>query len=87
MDNSLIHADIFFLITSVAVIIITVLVVIVSVYVFIILSNVRHISNKARIEANFWADEMSTLRRRLHTNRYGVVGVARFIRRIFTRYY
>jgi len=59
--NTLIHADIFFFVTTIAVVILTVLLSVISWYVFKILQDIKHISAKAREAAETLEDGLKTL--------------------------
>lgn len=86
MNTSLVHADIFFFVTTVAVAVLTILVIIAWIYIIRILANIRAITDKARIEGEFLLDEVRELRERLNRNRFGIVALYDFIRHVVGRW-
>jgi hypothetical protein len=84
--NTLIHADIFFFVTTVSVALLTILVVIAWIYVMKILANVREISDKAKVEGGLLLNEVRTLREDLHEKRFKIVSLVFFIRRLIRKY-
>ena len=59
-------ADIFFFITTIAVVILTILLAILIIYIIKISSDVKHISAKAKTEADLISQDLSDLRRNLN---------------------
>lgn len=60
-------SDVFFLITSLAVIVLTVIISVLLVYVFIIMRNVRGVVEKVKEESDLLLDDVRELRVRLKT--------------------
>ena len=81
------HADIFFFVTTIAVVFISILAVIALYYAIRILKDIDEVSKKAKVEANEIIDDMHVLRSKIKTRRImtaGLIGLAvRFFKRIF----
>jgi len=60
--DTLIHADIFFFITAIAVVVVGVVFGIAGVYIILILRSVRKIVRRAEQETSLWQDEFAVLR-------------------------
>ena len=60
--NSFIQADIFFFITSIAVVLISILLIVIFYYAIKILRDIKHISYLAREESDIISEELSNLR-------------------------
>lgn len=60
--SSLIHADIFFFITTIAVIFMSILLIIVLIFVILILKNLRKLSQTVLSEADLIAEDIDALR-------------------------
>ncbi|MBU6231293.1 hypothetical protein KGP36_01390 [Patescibacteria group bacterium] len=84
---SLIHADIFFFVTTVCVVLLTVLCSILFIYLFRFLATLRAIADKAKSEGDFILDEVHELVQRIERRRFGFRALFRFFRRIVQRYY
>lgn len=67
MDNTLIHANIFFFITTIAVILFTILIVIILVYVVGIVRSFSYIAKRLQKESDQVADDIAELRERVKT--------------------
>lgn len=63
----LIHADVFFFITSIAVIVVTAVLVVLLVYLVRIVRDVKYISRKAKTETDLLAEDVGDLRKGLRT--------------------
>jgi hypothetical protein len=61
--QSLIHADIFFFITSVAVIIVTLLMAVALVYAIKILRDVKHVTTEVKAQSRVWLSDIDEMRR------------------------
>ncbi|MFA6432596.1 MAG: hypothetical protein WCV82_02150 [Candidatus Paceibacterota bacterium] len=85
--NTLIHADIFFFVSTICFAVLTVLFVIGWIYGIRILANIYAVSSKARLEAEFLIAELGDIRQRIHEQTFGPRTLFRFIRRVFSRYY
>jgi len=84
--TSVIQSDIFFFVTTIAVLVFTVMGIVLFVYAMKIVSNVRHLSEKTRIEGDFLLDQMSKAREKIKAGTFGFRSLSRIIRRIITRY-
>ncbi len=62
MDTTLIHADIFFFITSISVVVLTVLFIVAMVYIIRILKNASQLSDTIKREGEYIAEDISDLR-------------------------
>ena len=72
--ETLIHADIFFFITSVAVGILSAVLIIIAVYVVRIMNDIKHISTIARDQADALKQDIEDLREQLKQNeRWGLL--------------
>ncbi len=85
--NTLIHADIFFFVTTICVAVLTILIIVAWIYVIRILANVRSLTEKARVEGEFIIEEVGRLREKIHNERFGFRALYKFVRRIIGRYY
>ncbi len=84
--DSLIHADIFFFVTTICVVILMILAIIAWVYIIKILANIKKLSDKARVEGEFIIEEVGELREKMHEQTFGMRALFRFIRRMIARY-
>ncbi len=85
MEN-VIHADIFFFITSIAVIILTLLLVVAGVFIVKILRNIQVFSETLRREGNLLAEDLSDLRERVKKDGVRAFTLARFFSGLFKRH-
>ncbi len=85
--DTLIHADIFFIITSVSTVILVVLAIIAMIFIISILANVRYISKKLKVESDFLAEEMREFRRKIEISHTRIFPLFRLLQRIVSRYY
>lgn len=90
--NSLIHADIFFLITSVAVVILGIIIAIGLVYLVRILRNVRdisedvkHISGNAKVESDHLAEDVADLRANVRHRGFRIASFTNLFSRLFKK--
>ncbi|MCF7865244.1 MAG: hypothetical protein K9M11_01955 [Candidatus Pacebacteria bacterium] len=65
MDNTLIHADIFFFITTIALILLTILLILILTYVVKIVRAFSYIADKLKKESDNVADDIAELRERV----------------------
>ena len=84
MEN-IIHADIFFFITSIAVVVFTIGAVIVAVYVIRILKDMKHISKKVSEEGDKIIGDVEYLREAAKAEGMKIKNVADFFSGIFSR--
>lgn len=87
MMDTLVHADIFFLITSVSVVILTILAIIAAILLFRILATVRYVADKWKIETDLLSADIAELRAKVATNKWKMLGVAGILYRFFRRHY
>jgi formate-dependent nitrite reductase membrane component NrfD len=85
--NSLVHADIFFFVSTIAVVLVTILLIILFIFIVKILQDVRNFTRKARTEGEFWVYEMRNFRQSSRFSRFGLRVFLRLLRAIFSRYY
>ncbi len=77
--ESVIHADIFFFVSTIALVLVTIGLVIVIIYVIRILDDMRHISEKVRTEGDSFIDDLHEWRRELKHKGFGLLSLGRFI--------
>ncbi len=65
--QTLIHADIFFFISSIATVIISIGLIIALIFVILILNNLRQLSETVKNEADHLAEDMDDLREKAHS--------------------
>jgi len=83
--DTLIHADIFFFITSIAVIFVTAILVTILVYIAVILNDLKHISRKIREGSENLADDLNEWRESVHKNGVQVQNVINYFKHIFSK--
>lgn len=76
--NDFIKQDIFFFITSIAVVVLTVLVGVLLVYFIRISRNIHHISDKVRAETDVISEELGELRRNIRKEGVRIKHFAKF---------
>jgi hypothetical protein len=81
--QTLIHADMFFVITAVSVVLLTICLIVIAVLVMMILRNVYKISNTVRDETGRISDDIDALR--TETKDSGIVGVYKFFKSLFSK--
>jgi len=81
--NSLIKSDVFFFITSIAVVVIAILLTILIIYLIKVSKDIRYISQKAKTEADNIIQDVSQLRTNLKEQGGKIKDMAGF----FTRFY
>jgi hypothetical protein len=84
--DTLIHADIFFFITSLAVIVLGVVLLVALVYVTAILRDVKHITAKVRAETDLITADIVDLRESLRKEGFALSKILGFVRGIFGRH-
>jgi uncharacterized protein YoxC len=62
MDNSFIHADIFFFVTTIAVVVVALLLVIALIYLIMALNRIKHIAEQIREETILFREDIHDLR-------------------------
>ncbi len=83
--DTLIHADIFFFITTVAVISLTIVVVIALVYIVLILKDIRYISGKVRKESDVIIDDVHELRANVRAQGFAWSHFYTFFKKLFIK--
>jgi uncharacterized protein YoxC len=83
--NELIHADIFFFVTTIAVIVISVLFAIILAYVAAILKDLKGISRKVKDETEAIAQDMDDLRDEIRKEGVKLKPLVKFGKKIFSR--
>jgi hypothetical protein len=81
--DTLIHADIFFFVTTIALVVVTIGICIALFYVIKILRDVRAISETARVESKLIAGDVEKLRNNIRVNGLNFPALFRFFRGIF----
>jgi 5-bromo-4-chloroindolyl phosphate hydrolysis protein len=81
--DSFIHADIFFFITSIAVIVVGIVLTIVLVYIAIILNTIRKISEMVHSESGLIAEDVHDIRNKIRTGRFTLAGIFRLFQQLF----
>lgn len=81
--NNLIHADIFFFITTILVIFLAVLVAVLVYYVIRIARSIFSITETVRKESNNVVEDIATFRQKIMNDSESFSGVGGFIRKIF----
>ncbi len=80
MDTAnLIHADIFFFITSIAVVLCTILLIFILVYVLRTIRAVTHIVEKIKIESEQVIDDLSDLREKIKDSGSNISGMGKWL--------
>lgn len=83
--DTLIHADIFFFVTTIAVVLVSVAIIIVLGFVIKILNNVRKISDTIRNESGLLVEDVHELRTKMHRDKITAGGIFNFFRDLFAR--
>jgi len=83
--DSLIHADVFFFITSISIFIVTVIIVIAAFYIIKILRDLKHISERAKTEGDELLDDMKKLRENVKIQGAGLKNISKFFSSLFNK--
>jgi hypothetical protein len=83
--ETLIHADIFFFVTTVVLIVFSIGVIIALIYVIKILHNVFHVSVKVKEESDEILSDIKTLRGNVKSHGFSVKYIKAFISKVFKR--
>lgn len=83
--ETLIHADIFFFITTIWVVIISAIVVVILWHVVFIVKDLRHISSKIREGGDTLSDDLHDLRVVMHTEGANVGHVWKYFKHLFEK--
>ncbi|MDQ2932855.1 MAG: hypothetical protein M3Q80_00550 [bacterium] len=83
--ETLIHADIFFLVTTIALILLTIGLIIALVYVIKILHLLHKVADIARAESDLIAEDINLLRSRMHNGTFTLGSVIQFFKNIISR--
>jgi len=84
--NTLPHADAFFFVSTICFGILTVFLIIVLAYAIKLLNDAKKIMDRAKMESDFFFDELRLLGSRMNATRFGFLSVFRLIRRMAERF-
>lgn len=84
--NTLIHADIFFLVSTICFVVLAILLVVVLVMVINILSRLKKLSERAEIEGNYLLDEVHSLADRMKRRSSNPLVIFFLVKRLIRRY-
>lgn len=84
--NTLIHADIFFFVSTICLVIVTVFLIIALTLLIKTLSDFRYIADRTRTEGDFFLNELHRMGERMRARRFGIGALFIFIRRLIRRY-
>lgn len=79
MNSSIIHADIFFYITSISVVVVTIMLIVLFYYVVRIVRNIEHTSEKIKEEGDNILEDISMIRESIEDQGSKFAGVLKFI--------
>jgi hypothetical protein len=79
MDNTLIKADVFFFVTTIAVVVLTLILSIIMIYLISILHYLRHISQIAKDQAEEISDDIDDLRSDIKTKGASLASIFDFL--------
>ncbi|OHA17323.1 MAG: hypothetical protein A3C79_03330 [Candidatus Taylorbacteria bacterium RIFCSPHIGHO2_02_FULL_45_28] len=83
--QTLIHADIFFFITSIAVVLVSIGLIIALIFIIKILNNIHKISDMLRSESGLVVEDVHALRGKIREGKLSLAGIFRLFRDLFTR--
>jgi hypothetical protein len=83
--DTLIHADIFFFVTTIAIIVVGIALVIALVFIIKILNNIHKISDMLRSESGLVVEDVHALRGKIREGKLSLAGIFRLFRDLFTR--
>lgn len=83
--TTLIHADVFFFVTAVAIIIFTAIAVIATLYIISILRDIKHISKRIRTESDEVLGDIKILRDHIYEEGFKVGMVTKLLSKFFRR--
>jgi hypothetical protein len=83
--EDLIHADVFFFVTTIFIVVITAFLMVASVYVIGILKDLKHISGKAKIEGEEILADVKTLRENVKREGASLRQISRFFSALFKK--
>lgn len=83
--DTLIHADIFFFVTTIAVVAVTIILIVVLVYLIQILRRVRDVSEYVRQETTLFREDIQSLRADVRREGFRIESFFGFIRNIFRK--
>ena len=81
--DSFIHADIFFFITTMAVIVVGIVLTIALIYIVVILNTIRNISEMVRSESGLIAEDVHDIRNKIRSGRFTLAGIFRLFQQLF----
>lgn len=79
----LLHADIFFFVTTIAVLVLLILVSIALIYLIRFLRDIRYVARRAREESDLLSEDLANLRVAVRKEGFKAIHVARFFRSVF----
>lgn len=85
MQDSLLKSDIFFVVTTVAVVLVTILVCILAIYLIMIARKVKDISGKAEQQADLISEDISELRGSLKQQGFKLGFFSRFFKNLIKK--
>ena len=83
--EDLIHADVFFFVTTIFIVVITAVILVASVYIIGILRDLREISAKAKIESEQILDDVKNLRENVKREGANLKHISRFFAALFKK--
>ncbi len=83
--TTLIHADVFFFVTSLAVIVFTVIAVVATLYIISILNDVKHITKRIRTESDEVLEDIKVLREHIREEGFKVGMIAKLLGKFFKK--
>lgn len=78
--------DVFFFVTTIAVVVITVIFIVLGAFVVKILADIKHISKKVRTQADLLSEDINDLRQEVRNKGFTALGAFKFFRNIFKRH-
>lgn len=78
--------DIFFFITTIAVVLLSLILIVVGIFVIKILNDIRYISKKARAEADLISDDLRDLRQEVKMEGFKIKHALGFFTKMFNRH-
>ncbi len=83
--TTLIHADIFFFVTAVAVVVFSALAVVATIYIISILNDIKHISKRIRIESDEVLEDIKILREHILEEGFKVGMITKLLGKFFKK--
>lgn len=83
--NTLIHADIFFFITTIWIVVISAIIAVILVYIAIIFNDLRHISRKVREGSENLADDLDEWRASVKAEGFKLQNIFKYFTHLFSK--